>query len=81
MTDEAINYQVLCEGLQHELEQARLTILKMRQTRSPFDQVNGDTIRTFVQKNYLVIVVGVMLATCVISSLRTIKEMWGKHER
>lgn len=80
MTEE-IDYQALYEGLQSELEQARLAILKMRQARSPLDHVNGDVVRAFVQKNYLVIVVGIMLATALISSLKTLKELWGKHER
>ena len=79
MTEE-IDYQKLYEGLQSELEQARITILKMRQTRSPLDKVNGDTIRTFVQKNYLVIIVGFMLASFIVSSLKILKDLWGKHE-
>ncbi len=79
MTEE-IDYQALYDGVVSELEQARLTILKMRQTRSPLDRVNGENIRSFVQKNYLVIVVCMMLATFVVSSLKTLRELWGKHE-
>ena len=80
MTDAEIDYKALYEGLQSELEQARLTILKMRQTRSPLDKMNGDTIRTFVQKNYLVILVGLMLASFIMSSLKMLRDLWGKHE-
>lgn len=79
MTEE-IDYQALYEGIREELEQARLTILKMRQARSPLDHVTGEHIRTFVQKNYLVIVVSVMLATFIVSSLKTMRDLWGKHE-
>jgi hypothetical protein len=80
VTESEIDYQALYDGVVNELEQARLTILKMRQTRSPLDKLDGDTIRTFVQKNYLVIVVCMMLATFVVSSLKTLRELWGKHE-
>jgi hypothetical protein len=71
-----IDYKALYEGLQSELEQARIAILTMRQTRNPLDKLDMDKVRTFVHKNYVMIVVAIMLLTFVVSSLKTIKSLF-----
>jgi heme/copper-type cytochrome/quinol oxidase subunit 1 len=70
MTEEAIDYQALYESIQSELEQARLTILKMRTARNPLENVNMDKIRKFVTENYLVIFLAVMAIELIIKLLR-----------
>jgi hypothetical protein len=77
-TEETIDYKALYEGLQAELEQARLTILKMRQMRNPLDMIDSNRIRAFVQRNYLLIVLALMLASFIISAY---KALWrDSHE-
>jgi hypothetical protein len=76
MTTEEIDYKALYEGIQGELEQARITILTMRQART--FQIDGDAIRAFVNKNYVVILVSIMLASLIFSSLKTIKGLFTK---
>ena len=80
MPEEPIDYQALYEGIQNELEQARITILKMRRASSPFDRLNGDTIRIWIHKNYVVIVVAIMILTFLVSSLKTIKSLFDSKE-
>ena len=80
MTEEGIDYQALYESVQNELEQARITILKMRRQSPPFGNVNGDTIRIWVNKNYVVIVVAIMILTFLVSSLKTIKSLFDSKE-
>jgi hypothetical protein len=80
MTEESIDYQALYESVQNELEQARITILKMRHASTPFDRLNGDNIRHFVNKNYVVIVVCIMILTFLVSSLKTIKGLFDTKE-
>lgn len=77
MTDE-IDYQAMVEKLQADLEEARLTIVKMRFARSPLDRLNGEAIRKFVEKNYVVIVVAIMLLSFILSSLKTVKGLLDK---
>ena len=73
-----IDYKALYEGLQAELEQARLTILKMRQMRNPLDMIDSNRIRAWVQRNYLILVLGFMLASFLISAY---KALWrDSHE-
>ena len=52
MPDESIDYQTLCEGLQHENERLRMSILKLHTHASSF---NWQEIRSFVQENYAVL--------------------------
>ncbi len=60
MAEEA-DYKALYEQVQAELEQARLTIMRLRFVRSPLDHLNGDAVRKFVQQNYLVLILAIML--------------------
>ncbi len=78
MAEDAIDYQSLYEGLQNELEQARLTILKMRQEHTLRPDIVA--LRNFVQENYVLIVVSVMVLTFIVSSLKTLRELWRDHE-
>ena len=78
MTDEQIDYQAMVEKLQADLEEARLTIVKMRFARNPLDRLDGESIRKFVEKNYVVIVVAIMLLSFLLSSLKTIKALLNK---
>jgi hypothetical protein len=78
---EEIDYKAVCEQIQHELEQARLEILKLRNVRNPLEQVDGDKLRAFVQKNYLLIIVGMMLVSFIIGSMKTIKEIMRRSYR
>lgn len=78
MEETDIDYKALYEGLQAELEQARLTILKMRQMRNPLDMIDSNRIRAWVQQNYLILVLGFMLASFLISAY---KALWrDSHE-
>ena len=78
MDETDIDYKALYEGLQAELEQARLTILKMRQMRNPLDMIDSNRIRAWIQTNYLILVLGFMLASFLISAY---KALWrDSHE-
>ena len=77
MPDE-LDYKAIAEKLQPDLELARLEIVKMRFARSPLDRLDGDSIRKFVEKNYVVIVVVLMLLSFILSSLKTIKGLLNK---
>ena len=58
---EEIDYAAMVERLQQELLEARQTILKLRYARNPLDHLDADKIRKFVQQNYLVLLLGIML--------------------
>lgn len=73
MSDEDVDYKALYEQIQKELTAARFTILRMK--HKPEYTIDGDALRVWIQKNYLVIVVSIMLATFVLSSLKTFKEI------
>ena len=76
MSDE-IDYQALYEQVQAELETARLTILSMRQPKAP---ITLAAIRSFVNRNYILIVVTVMLLTFIVSSLKSLKSLFPPKE-
>jgi len=73
---EDIDYKALYEQVQQELEAARIAILNMRSAGSIFDKVNADSIRQFAQKNYVVIVLVLLLLSFIVSSLKTIKGLF-----
>lgn len=75
MSDE-VDYKAIAEQLQRDLEIARLTIVKMRFARNPLTRVKADTVREFVAKNYLVILVAIMLFSFILSSLKTIRGLF-----
>ncbi len=75
MSEEQIDYKVLYEQVQAELQAARLAILKLRHARNPLDKLDGDAIRKFVQKNYLVIIASIMILSFLISSAKTFVEL------
>jgi hypothetical protein len=75
MAEEDINYKAMYEAVRNELEQARLTIVRMRHARNPLDKLDGDAIRKFVQKNYLVIIASIMILSFLISSMKTFVEL------
>jgi hypothetical protein len=59
---EDTDYKAVVEQLQKDLEQARLTIMSLRYVHSPLDRLNSDSIRRFVQQNYLVLILAIMLS-------------------
>jgi hypothetical protein len=77
MSDE-IDYKVLYEGVVHDLEQARLTILKMRYNSHSFG-IDGEKIKEWVQENYVVIAVAVMLLSFTVSLTKAIVGLF-KHK-
>ncbi len=73
---EDIDYKALYESVQSELEQARLALLKMRYAHNPFEHFTAEQVRQFVAKNYLVIIVAMMLLSLIVSSLKTIRGLF-----
>ena len=73
---EDIDYKALYESVQSELEQARLAIVKMRYAHRPFEHLTAEQVRQFVYKNYLLIIVAMMLLSLIFSSLKTIKGLF-----
>lgn len=70
---DSVDYKALYEQVQQELEAARITILGMRNARNPLGNVNVSTIRAFVNQNYVVIVVAIMLLSLIVSFLKTFR--------
>ena len=71
--DEDIDYKTLYEKVSDELTQARIAILDLRRKQGmnfSFNAVSG-----WVTRNYLLIVVGVMLGSFVISMFRMFFDM------
>jgi hypothetical protein len=75
MEDESIDYKAMYEHMVNELEQARIAILDLRRTRGLSGLVSTDAARSWVSRNYLLIVVGVMLGTFIVSSLKTLIDL------
>ena len=80
MDTEEIDYKALYEGVQHELEQARLTILKMRHARNPLDKLDIDKVRAFVQKNYVLIILALVAVSYLFEYLIKIKKLRSKGD-
>ena len=76
---EEIDYQAMVEQLQKELEAARLTILKLRHARNPLDHLDADKIRKFVQQNYLVLLLGIMLFEVLFKIVTSLVQKKGGH--
>jgi hypothetical protein len=72
---DSIDYKAMYEHMVEELEQARIAILDLRRTRGLLGSVSPEGLRSWVSRNYLLIVVGVMLGTFIVSSLKTLFEM------
>jgi hypothetical protein len=73
---ESIDYKRMYEHMVNELEQARIAILDLRRKQNMLGNVSGDSIRAWVNRNYIVIVVGVMLTTVIVSSIKTLLELF-----
>jgi hypothetical protein len=77
MMPEDIDYKAVAESLQRELEQTRMIILGMRnRTALNFSPENA---RRFIERNYLTIVVSIMLLSFVISSLGALRDFLKKE--
>lgn len=75
MSEEKIDYQAIAETLQRELEQARITILKLRYSHTIFP-LDIESIRDFIIENSTVIIVAMMLLSFILGSLKTIKSLF-----
>jgi hypothetical protein len=62
MSDE-IDYKVLYDVVQGENERLRLRIVKLRNASSLFDKIDMGQIKTFIEENYIVILVACMVLT------------------
>jgi hypothetical protein len=65
MTEE-IDYQAVAEGLQHDLEQARLDLMKLKYARSLY-KIDFGAIRDFAQRNYIVLMLLIFATHALIS--------------
>jgi hypothetical protein len=78
MSDE-IDYKAISEKLQRDLEQARLTILEMRYNTHSFG-IDGERVKEWVQENYVVIAVAIMLLSFIVSALKAVGALFHKHK-
>ncbi len=76
---EDIDYKAVAESLQHELEQTRMIILNMRYRNTL--NFSPENARKFIERNYLIIVLGIMLLSFVISSLGTLRDLRDFHKK
>ena len=65
-----IDYQALYEQVQRELEATKIAMLKMRNSRGM--HIDMDRVRAFAQKNYILIVIGLMVLSFLVSTVRDI---------
>lgn len=70
-----IDYQAVAEGLQRELEQARLEILRLRFSRSV--RLDGKAVGTFFSRNYLTIVAVAIVLSVIFNGLDFFKTLYG----
>jgi hypothetical protein len=75
MSEEEPDYKAMYEHMVNELEQARIAILALRRTRGLSGLISPESARAWVSRNYVLIVVGVMLGTFIVSSLKTILDV------
>ncbi len=71
MSEETIDYLGLVDRLQHENEQLRLHILKMRQASR--STISGATVRDFLIKHYVVISASVLILFAAMSFIDTVR--------
>ena len=71
-----VDYKAIAEQLQRELEQARLTILKMRYQHNPLSRVTVEGTRAWVAKNYFMLLATSILFSIIFGSINTIKELF-----
>lgn len=72
MSEENIDYKALFEQVQRENEAIKLGMLKARYTARVAFSEHLETIRDFVQRNYLVLVFATILLSTLCSGIYTV---------
>lgn len=67
-----IDYKTLYDKVSEELTQARLYILKQRYKSSVMDKVDANSIRKWLQDNYFLIVIAIMLISVLLSLIDSV---------
>lgn len=77
-----IDYQAIAEQLQHENERLRMRIVSLRVSRSPLHNLDAYQVKTFVEKNYILILAGCLIFSMVVApTFDMVVELFKKNSK